>query len=80
MKIYKRYYDNPKKKDGSLKENELLGDFTIIEALVDGGYSSIKIGASNDVPYLIIESEVTGHNGGTRVEAFKLESLQIKSH
>lgn len=35
MKYYKRYYDNPNKADGAPKPNELLGDFTVVETLVE---------------------------------------------
>ena len=76
MKYYKRYYDNPNKADGTAKPNELLGDFTVVETLVEGGYESIRIAKNEDEnPVLMIEHEVTGYIGGSRLEVLNIEKL-----
>ena len=42
MKIYKHTYDNPKNADGSDKENELLGEFELIDGDLNGySYTAI---------------------------------------
>ena len=75
MKIYKRQYDNPINEDGTDKPNELLGDFEIIETIMEDYYQSEQIGTKDGKTYLITEREVSGYNGGSRFEAKELVNV-----
>jgi len=81
MEIYKRIYDKPLNEDGSVKENELLGDFEIIEVLVEGAYESKRLGTLNEKVYLITETEVSGRynasKGGSQFEVKELTSVRV---
>lgn len=70
-KIYKRIYDNPKNKDGSDKENELLGEFEIVYGEFGYAFSLIGINKEDNKPYNIIGDEVSGYYnpgmGGTKI-------------
>ena len=75
MKIYERQYDNKFLKDGvTLKDNKLLGDFKIVKIIFEDYYESVRIGTKNGKVYLIIETEVSGYNGGSK---FVVEELDI---
>jgi len=80
MNIYKRIYDNPLNEDGSEKENELLGDFEIIEVLSQGAYESKRIGRADGTVYLITETEVSGiynpSKGGSQFKVDKIASVR----
>lgn len=43
IEVFKREYDNPLEKDGSLKPNESLGIFEIQQVITEGVYTSQKI-------------------------------------
>lgn len=73
--IFERSYDNPLKSDGTPKENKLLGEFEITEILREDAYESVMIGISDGKPYLILEREVTGYNGGSRFEVMEIKTL-----
>lgn len=78
MEIYERLYDNPLNRDGSFKENKLLGDFEILEVIHEDLYSSKQIATSSGKVYLITEKEVSGVNGGSRFEVKELKSLILR--
>lgn len=81
MEIYKRNYDNPKNEDGTEKPNELLGDFEIVETLMEDAYESERIGAMDGKVYLITEREVSGRGnnfGGSRFEVRELTKLCVR--
>ena len=72
MKIFERFFDNDLKPDGTKKENKLLGDFEITKIISEDDYESMRIGKMNGKVYLIIETEVSGYNGGSK---FSIEEL-----
>lgn len=83
MEIYKRNYDNPKNEDGTLKPNELLGDFEIVENLdeEEDAWENDYIGTMNGKVYLISQREVSGHGnnlGGSRFEVKELTKLCVR--
>lgn len=81
MEIYVRNYDNPKNEDGTMKPNKLLGDFEIIETLMEDAYCSERIGTSEGKVYLITEKEVSGrfnNMGGSRFEVSELKTLCVR--
>ena len=73
MEIFERLYDNPNKKDGTLKENKKLGDFDIVKTIRDDVYTSTRIGKMNNKTYLIEEYEVCGFNGGSKFVITEME-------
>lgn len=76
MKIYKRFYDQPKQPDGTEKENMFLGDFKILETIEEDMYSSMRVGEENGKIYLIIETEVSHHNAGSRFAIYEIKKLK----
>lgn len=83
-KVYKRSFDNPLKEDGTPKENELLGEFEIIEELKEDSYSSIRLGilVGTSKVFIINEYEVSGRiskDGGSRYEVIEIKEVATKS-
>ena len=61
MKIYKRIYDNPINKDGTEKPNELLGEFELIDGLMDDYcYEVIVKNITDNELYILFGKEVSG--------------------
>ena len=62
MKIFERVYDEPKNKDGTLKENKLFGNFKIVEGKMDD-YSyvvyAINLDDDENELYKITGKEIT---------------------
>lgn len=75
MKVYRRNYDNPIDERGIEKPNEFLGEFEIIETLIEDSYSGNWIGLMDGKVYIISQFEVIGVNGGSRYEVKELKSL-----
>ena len=70
-------YDNPIDKDGNEKPNRSLGVFNIIETLEADSYNSLRIAVSESGRlFLVVESEVSGFNGGTRNRLVEIKSLR----
>lgn len=70
MKIYKYIYDQPINKDGTQKENELLGEFELIDgAMDDYSYEVIVMDKKDNKPYILFGRERSGFHypekGGT---------------
>ena len=77
MKIYKHLYDNPKNKDGSDKENELLGEFELVDGdMKDYSYQVIVRDKDNKL-FILHGREISGFynpsKGGTQ---YSLEPLE----
>jgi len=77
IKIFRRVYDNPKKEDGSLKPNELLGEFTLIEGNMDDYMYIVYLQDKEGELYKLQGVEVSGlyhpKEGGTRHILTKLK-------
>ena len=76
-KIYKRIYDDTKNKDGTEKENELLGEFEIIYGdYPDYAFSLIGIKKDDNKIYNIVGDEVSGMggrpDGGTKCSIYEI--------
>ena len=75
--LFERYYDNPVDNDGNQKPNKSLGSFEIIETLESDFYNSIRIAKSADNKiYLVIEREMSGYNGGTRLRLLEMKNVR----
>jgi hypothetical protein len=75
--LFERYYDNPVDNDGNQKPNKSLGTYDIIEILESDFYNSMRIAKSADNKiYLVIEREVSGYNGGTRLHLLEIKSVR----
>jgi len=79
--IYEREYDNPYNADGTEKPYKFLGKFNIVKVLEDESYSSTSIGIRipDNKVCLIIEQEVTGHNGGSRFKVYELDGMKFEN-
>ena len=77
QELFERYYDNPVDNDGNQKPNKSLGNFEIIENIESDFYNSMRIAKSADNKiYLVIEREVFGYNGGTRLRILEIKNVQ----
>lgn len=75
--LFERYYDNPVDSDGNQKPNKSLGFFEIIETLESDFYNSMHIVKSADNKiYLVIEREISGYNGGSRLRLLEIKNLR----
>lgn len=85
MKIYERFYDNPKNKDGTDKPNKLLGDFELLEGdMNDYSYECIVRDEHMEV-YKLVGREVSGYyhpnEGGTKHSLHPLsDSPDVKAY
>lgn len=82
MKIYKRKYDNPQFEDGTMKPNELLGNYAIMQVVSEDAYESIRIGMGHDGKmYLITEIECsdcrTSNLSGSVFEVKEISTLYL---
>lgn len=77
VEVWERIYDNPLDDDGNKKPNTLLGNFWIVEKILDDMYSEQFIGLrSQDSQLYFVEGrEVSFHNGGTRYTIKPLPEL-----
>lgn len=76
MEVYKRYYDNPLKEDGTEKDNEFLGKFEIEKTLMEDIYAGRWVGVKDGKKYLIEQTEVSGrYNPGMGGSEFTVEEL-----
>jgi len=77
--IHERYYDNPKNEDGTDKDNNLLGNFKILEELASDTYFGKWIGEKDGKKFLIEETEVSGYyNPGKGGSRFKIIEIKNK--
>lgn len=75
--LFERYYDNPVDNDGNQKPYKSLGAYEIIENLESDIYNSMRIAKSADNKiYLVIEREVSGYNGGTRLRLLQIKNVR----
>ena len=78
--LFERYYDNPVDNDGNQKQNKSLGTYEIIENLESDFYNSMRIAKSADNKiYLVIEREVSGYNGGSRLRLLEIKNVQHRT-
>lgn len=85
MKIYERVYDNPLNKDGTKKDNKLLGDFELIEGNMDDYSYVCYLKDNNGEVYRLVGTEVSGfynpNLGGTINRITKLsETEDVKAY
>ncbi len=85
-KIYERFYDNPKNEDGTDKENELLGEFELIEGdMSEYSYEIIVKSKEDGELYILKGTEVSGYynpgKGGTKNSLERLtENKFVKAY
>ena len=86
MKIYEKVYDEPKKKDGTDKENKLLGTFELVDGeMNDYSYEVVVKSKTDNELYILKGREVSGFyfpdQGGTRHTLEKLtENKFVKAY
>lgn len=77
MKILKYSYDNPKDRNGKNKENELLGDFELLNGEMDDYSYQVIVKNSKGELFILTGKEVSGfyypEKGGTRNSIEKLD-------
>ena len=77
MKIYKHVFDNPLNEDGTKKENELFGEFDIVDGSMDDYSYEVIVKDKSDKLFILHGKEVSGlynpKEGGTRNRIEPLE-------
>jgi len=77
MKIYEHAFDNPCNEDGTKKENKLLGNFEIVDGLMDDYSYRVIIKDKDEKLFVLNGTEVSGfYNpkmGGTKNRIEPLE-------
>lgn len=76
-KIYTRWYDNNELNIDKYRRE--LGEFKVIEQLLEDAWTDVFIGADkNGDIYLINGTEVCGYMGGISYNVKKIETLCLK--